>query len=253
MREEKDKRGGGLMIIKQKKNEITLTKENSEHADVLTTKLKVGYTNITMILVYFSVERNNEDKQRNLKIKATIERKINEASNDAVIILGDFNGHTGLLGTQKIDNMGRVIMDWIADYNLVLMNCDMKCEGTYTWSQREQKSVIDYVMVNKEAYDIIKYMKIDENKEILDITDHNIITIGMGITTNNFRKGKWIKREYYKTDPDSLKRFLDETERRIKQQELKDINQINKVMKETADNLLKNTYTRKDNKEEIIE
>lgn len=81
--------------------------------------------------------------------------------------MGDFNGHTGLRGKQKLDENGKMILEWMDKYRMILLNEDPKCEGTYTWGRQEQKSVIDYALVTEKGYSKFHNMVIDEKKEIL--------------------------------------------------------------------------------------
>ena len=43
-----------------------------------------------------------------------------------LLILGDFNGHIGVLGTQKLNRNGKRVIE---NFNLNLSNLDDKCNG----------------------------------------------------------------------------------------------------------------------------
>ena len=49
---------------------------------------------------------------------------------------------------QRLDNNGKFVLSLMTDYNMILVNDDSRCIGTYTWSQDNRKSVIDYVLMN---------------------------------------------------------------------------------------------------------
>ena len=36
----------------------------------------------------------------------------------------------------------------ILEYNLAILNCDLKCKGEITWSNRGQESAIDFVLAS---------------------------------------------------------------------------------------------------------
>ena len=125
-------------------------------------KLNTGKEPINVILVYFSI-LENENKERNKKIENEIERLMEETSGKFMVI-GDFNGHIEDLGYQKQDERGKMIIRWMNEYNLNLLNIDEKCRGVSTWERGNQKSTIDFVLVNNDLYSNITSMKIDENK-----------------------------------------------------------------------------------------
>ena len=62
-----------------------------------------------IVLVYFSVVSKQEDNTRNERLKKEVEDIIAKAKQEqeVVIILGDFNGHIGLLGKQREDENGK--------------------------------------------------------------------------------------------------------------------------------------------------
>ena len=57
-----------------------------------------------------------------------------------------------ILGNQRLDDNGKFILDLMTEYNMILLNDDSNCIGTYTRSRNKQKSVIDYILVNQSMY-----------------------------------------------------------------------------------------------------
>jgi len=83
------------------------------------------------------------------------------------------------------------------------MNRDEKCEGTITREQGDQKTAIDMVIRNRTLYDKCKGIKIDEDKDVIHISDHNLISIEFKARQkcgNNFNKKKWREEECYRKD-----------------------------------------------------
>lgn len=74
--------------------------------------------------------------------------------------------------------------EWITEKNLILLNDDPKCTGEITWQNKISKSAIDFLLINQSMYDRFKHMKIDENKEKLDLSDHNMISATFSIICN---------------------------------------------------------------------
>ena len=90
---------------------------------------------IRLILAYFDVgkEKDGTGADRNRKIRAEIERAMEDNNSEGLIILGDFNAHLERLDGRKTDENGRMVLEWIDSWDLILLNGDEKCKGTYTW------------------------------------------------------------------------------------------------------------------------
>lgn len=163
------------------------------------------------------------------------------------MLLEDFNGHTGYLREQRLDSNGKFILDLMTDHTMTLLNDDSRCAGTYTWRRDQQKIVIDYIPVNQEMYKLYNSTYIDENQEIIDICDHNVITLKFTIAnlTHNYMKyGQWESKGYHRTDKESLRQYIDALEDKIKDREL-NIIELNTDIGAEADERLKQTYRRK--------
>ena len=93
--------------------------------------------------------QETEKGKKETKIRAELERKLESIDEqEALIIVGDFNCHLGFLGYQE-ENENGTTMEFINGNNLILLNSDEKCQGTYTWGRGNQKSAIDLVIVNE--------------------------------------------------------------------------------------------------------
>ena len=95
--------------------------------------------------------------------------------------MGDFNAHLERLDGRKTDENGRMVLEWIDSWDLILLNGDEKCKGTYTWIRGNSKTAIDMVMVNRRMYEVCEEMIIDEDKEEIQFSDHNLVTISIGL------------------------------------------------------------------------
>ena len=65
-----------------------------------------------------------------------------------------------------------MIEEWSIKYNLNHFNQSDNCIGTYTFSSKNGKSAISHILVNDLLYTGFKGMHIDEEKMLLDISDH---------------------------------------------------------------------------------
>ena len=121
------------------------------------------------------------------------------------------------------------------------MNGDQKCEGEITWQSKVSKSAIDFVLVNQCMYDKFRYMKIDENKEKTDLSDHNIVSATFSVLCNQedqYSETKEIK--YLKINDDTKNKFLQDIEEYIRGDEQHDLNEFENVMKKACeDNIMR--------------
>ena len=172
-----------------------------------------------MILVYFDLgkKRTGDGAERNRDIRAEIEKAMEENTSEGLMVLGDFNAHIEKLDGRRTDENGRMVLEWIDTKDLILLNGDEKCKGTYTRVMGDTKTAIDMVMVNRRMYEICEEMIIDEVKEEIRFSDHNLISIRIGLREGGGvefgkDKRKVVKEYYYKKDKESLKRLREELE-----------------------------------------
>ena len=253
MRDPVDKKGGGLMLLHNMNKQIQLEKRNLENKDLMFVQGSIYGKKVNIIVVYFSTGIEKvENKERNIRIRKEAEKILNSIGDECTIVLGDFNGHVGFKGPQKLDKNGKIILDWLENFDLIMLNDDIDCEGLITWQRNEQKSVVDFVLVNKSMYNLYIDMKIDENKDIFDLSDHNMIRVSIKIKacTTKFQDNLLEETEYYKFDEESLCKYVTELEKATLLDKPNNISSFNKLIKEAADKTLKAKYRRRKNKEE---
>ena len=153
MREEKERKGGGLQILMRKDKKVNFIKNKSISREILDIEGKCYGIEMKIILVYFDVRKDKAGKEANDKIRKEIENKIENNKKEGLMILGDFNAHLEILDGRKEDENGKMINKWLNNYDLVLMNGDIKCKGTYTRTLGKQKTAIDMVIMNSTMYE----------------------------------------------------------------------------------------------------
>ncbi|CAL4068271.1 unnamed protein product, partial [Meganyctiphanes norvegica] len=199
--------------------------------------------NIKIILVYFDVDKGVTGESNNQKIRGEIEKIIKKHKKGGLMILGDYNGHSELLEQDRREDLnGKMVKEWITDYDLILLNADCKCKGLYTRCRGDQKSAIDMVMVNEEMYRMCNKMEIDETKEIISFSDHNLINIDLNLGGENrksFESGKWIVDEYIKRDPTSMNSLTADMRARWLGDKAGDVNELIKNLQEQTESTLK--------------
>ena len=207
MRDLTDKKGGGLMLIHKNLN-VNLNKCTTINKDILIVEGKIYNLSIKIILVYLSVN----DFSLNKNIIEEINKNINKELDiqQDLLILGDFNGHVGFLGPQKINKNGELLLDLIDKNNLILQNNHIDCIGEITWERGENKSTIDYIIVNNSLHNKFISMNIDEERNFFDLSDHNLITASYEIPNKNRKsfKHQGKKIEIIKINGESKNNFM---------------------------------------------
>ena len=139
--------------------------------------------------------------------------------------------------------------------NLVMMNLDhSKTTGEVTWERGIQKSTIDYVLVSFSLYDRVKSMIIDDNHQILKISDHNLICLNIEI-----KKGKKCKYqeyetyEYFKMSDDRVKKLIELFRGNLLQIDSENIEKFEDYLKECCSKSLKVNVKRKKHDDNKIE
>ena len=159
MRDMEERKGGGLLILHKKDSKFQFTKEESTSRDLLLLKGLIGTVKFVVMLAYLRTGNDTETIRYNEIILTELKRKIGGVPDGtAMVILGDFNAHLGYLGQQAENANGRLVQDMIEREDLILLNIDEECRGTYTWRRGEMQSAIDFVMVNDKARGIFSNM-----------------------------------------------------------------------------------------------
>ena len=175
MRLEPDKGGGGLQILTRKCDGLEFEKIENENRDILEIEGSCLGIDMKIILVYFDVDKGPKGIVRNKKIRENIEERIENNEKKGLIIMGDFNGHLNILEKdRKNDKNGDMVLEWMEEFNLKLMNATEKCRGTYTRIVGDQKSALDFILVNRIIYDICISLDIDERKDLTRVSDHTV-------------------------------------------------------------------------------
>ena len=237
------------MLLHKDKKEIDLQQTKTKLKDMLVVKGTIKKYKTTIILVYLSVVKGEEEKKANEDMKKEVRRHIENCEDEELIfLLGDFNGHIGILGNQQLNYNGKLVMDIKTECDLILLNSTEKCDGTYTWSRGDQRSAIDFVIVNNNALKICQSMKIDEGQDVFDLSDHNLIQVELKLHSMHYNfavNSDWKETEYYKLDDDSIERYITELEELLKDTDDISIDTFNHMIDEAATRTLKRSYKRR--------
>ena len=176
-RKKKEKKGGGLMIgYIDKKTKLEELKV--DHSDVLALEGTMRGSKMRIILKYMDCSKNKTGKEyeENRKIQKIIEKLFEVDPDVALICLGDINGRLKKLEPHiDTDNNGKMIEEWSINYNLHHLNQSEKCVGKYTFHSNKGRSAIYHILVNDRMVEDFRGMHVDEEKILLNISDHCLV------------------------------------------------------------------------------
>ena len=133
MREQTDKKGGGLTMLKYR-DDCKYDKLGYTCRVILNAKLDLGRQKIYVLL-----EHHDVNDKRDKYIYENLDLMMKELDNQMpVIVIGDFNGDIGFLEDQDKNYNGVKLLEFVERWNRI-MNCDAKCRGTYTRIERQNK------------------------------------------------------------------------------------------------------------------
>ena len=175
-----EKKGGGLAIGYIENKMIELEEIDTGSNDVMVLEGLIYGENARIILTYMDCSKMKSGKnyEHNRKIQKIIEKWIEVEPGTMLVCLGDFNARMRELEPRirQSDENGKMIEEWVMEKGLHHLNQQPNCRGLYTFGKSEKaKSAIDHVLVNTKMSDCFRGMRVDENAEELNISDHNLI------------------------------------------------------------------------------
>ena len=152
-----DKMGGGVALIYKKDRNIRLEEidigngEMSEDIIAMRVECKGGQNeteSFVIVIVYMTVEGERAKRENKEKYKI-INGIVKEYARERIIVMGDMNGHIGIMLGERINKNGEMLLEFMDELNMENLNVTL-AEGRVTWCAREQESAIDYVLVNEK-------------------------------------------------------------------------------------------------------
>ena len=166
--------GGGLSIGVRQGLCKPLMADHGENAEFLTVKLILGGNSYRIILVYGPQENVSEEVRK--EFFQNVQIPVNRAflSGDSIILLDDFNAKLcKLIIPGDIHDMspsGKFLNDIIENSSLKVLNTHKNSKGIFIRVQknlgRVERSVLDYVLVTHDLYEMLISMDIDESKSV---------------------------------------------------------------------------------------
>ena len=177
-------KGGGVAVMMKNNTDISCEVMNVGNCnmseDILVVKLEYKASmcdkkaSLYVCLCYMTVE-GAEGAVENKKKYDIVQGFVDEHKEEKVLVMGDMNGHIGLLGEEQNVN-GKLLREACEKMNLEILN-ETIAEGRITWQRKGMKSAIDYMLANENARECIVNMWVDESGELDIVSDPNMLTV----------------------------------------------------------------------------
>ena len=167
----RDEKGGGVMLlVKEELNNIVIVvEEKKEVGEIMWVTISNVRTNIRMGILY-APQENKTTVSKLKEMYKGISNQIKEAKTKMqnVLLVGDFNckvGKTIKENTEDVSKGGKLLLKMVSKQDLNIMNSSETCQGVWTRTDGKKKSILDYIIVNKEDEELVKEMIIDEERD----------------------------------------------------------------------------------------
>lgn len=163
-----------------------------------------GYTYVKTpeLTIYSCYSSGNQDIKQLEDMLQSITDRIN-TNKESVIITGDFNAKSPQWGMHNVDNRGQIMMDWIAEVGLIVVNTGAKP----TFERPNYGSILDLTIVTEDVKRNILSWEVTDAETL---SDHNYVVTEMASKPQN---QSWAKKStgwsLRKLDGDKLKREID--------------------------------------------
>ncbi|XP_031358768.1 uncharacterized protein LOC116182371 [Photinus pyralis] len=255
----------GVGCIIRKEHVKCLKKWEFISGKVLKVELQQNQQNtITLVITYGPSEDEIASKKDKFWEDLTA---ITESISGRLIILGDFNGRVGkrknegadVIGNQGEDhknNNGVRLINFCVDNNLIITNTFYKHKEIHKFTRevesRNEKSIIDYILINREYRKEIIDVKVKRGPEIY--SDHYLVVaksrLATEMQTNCVEKSHLTKvneaiRTYKLQEPEIFMKFTEEIEKKAEkdsaQWETMNLEQLWLLFKESVISTAKET------------
>ena len=233
-RVENGKKGGGVAIMVERRIDIVEVSmgNGEEQEDLMAVKL-IGEgdegKDITVIVAYMSIERGIREREINIKKYEAVKRTIRECSGE-IVVMGDFNGHIGLLG-ERINMNGQLLLDFSEETNLEIINMT-RLDGKATWKGRDGvRSAIDYFLGNNIVSRRVERLWVDEEGEIEIKSDHCMMVLELVTKKETKKQEKRETKEHRRWNLKRARWELYRGELKEWEDEEGDVNELNNRMK----------------------
>ena len=154
-RNDRNNEGGGVLIAVRTEieNICTIVHKGSNVGEMLWVVMDNGKAKVRIGVVYAPQESRTSKEQLE-----TMYEEINDQILQArerhqrLLLMGDFNGKIGDVvrgNKSEVTTSGRLLLKLAKQENLAILNTLEVCNGTWTRTEGDSRSVIDYILMDK--------------------------------------------------------------------------------------------------------
>jgi hypothetical protein len=216
---EASRKSGGIGILYHKNHTKLITKlETSESCCWYRLN-----TNKRALIIGFAYIPTREKKKERSDALEHLRKQIEKYRNGGdLVVLGDFNGRTGMNGDRITNTEGRSILKLAARLDLTIMNGTHLARGQFTRVVKKsnrsipETSTIDYCLASEGAFGRISDVQLcpNDTSEFSTGSDHCIITVTIHARPESMSKLE--KRMRYDWNTPATKNAQDLIEERLK-------------------------------------
>lgn len=233
--EHKERARAGVSCVVHHKNAKYIRKWNAINERILKIEIEMEKGKNTTIIVVYAP--NEDDSVKNKEdFWDTMAEEI-EDNKGRVLIIGDLNSRVGkkddetaetigIHGEDTRNNNGKKLIDFCITNNLIITNTFFSQKDIHKYTReaqsRGEKSIIDYVIINREFRREVKDTRVKRGAEIY--SDHYLVVTKLKIQSENVRKNSGANkkcqtinkiRSYKLQDANIAKRFEEAVESEI--------------------------------------
>merc|ERR1712179_212032 len=203
--------GGGLALGYREEANVELEEIEVKSSDILAVEGSINHTKFRIVLCYFGSKKlvKGTEHEKNRNLQKQVEKLMEVDPGTLLLVLGDINGRLAQLEEGKVtDCNGEMLESWVENHGMHHLNTLDTCEGIYTFSTVNGKSAIDHILTNDILFEKHISMYIDEDKAMLNLSDHNLVRAWFQIGNDNnsiprkrsVKTVTWISRDQVKID-----------------------------------------------------
>ncbi|KAI5747504.1 hypothetical protein M8J77_015356 [Diaphorina citri] len=196
---ERARAGVGFLVKKQDSPNIKQWKFINER--IMVVEITEEYTLYTLVIVYGP----NESELAAVKDEFfdTLQRTIDEATQENLILIGDFNGRVGNQadlwqgvigpnGEDHVNNNGERLLELCICNSLAIVNTKFKHKDVHKFTRsepsRNEKSIIDYAIIKSANMKYVRDCRVKRGPEIG--SDHHLVVLEMTTERRGQTKNK---------------------------------------------------------------
>ena len=165
---------GGIMCAFKKgtfKSALNVTSVDDDR--ILTCRVEYENRTVRVIVVYGPQETDELEVRNDFFVKLCLEVEKCKNAGEGVLIVGDFNAKIRadkekIIIHESGSGNGKLLAEAVHDFGLEVVNFSNYCRGIWTWTKQVRgvlnRSTLDYLVADKEIFELVREMEIDEEK-----------------------------------------------------------------------------------------